>query len=193
MKEFLDKLQTYEPLINPTQMPKIDLYMDQVIQLFENQYEPFLRTKDEKVLTKTMINNYSKEKLYEPIKKKKYDLNHLMLLSMIYQLKNTLTIADIKKITRYLSAENQENELFLEGFYEQLYTMDEFIYSLVKENINVLDEKLNTSHLLDEQTKKIFYINVLSQMSTYYKHLAEKLVDDIQEIEDIKDSKTKNK
>lgn len=186
MKNFLEKMEVYEPLINPKKMPKIDLYMDQVIQMFEQQYEPFLRTNTEKVMTKTMINNYSKEKLYEPVKKKKYDMNHLMLLSMIYQLKNTLSIADIKKITQNLSVNETIEPSSLENFYEQLYKMDDFIFDLVKDDVQVVENKVETLDSLDEQTKRIFYANLFSQMSTYYKQLAEQLVDEVEEVKDPK-------
>src|SRR5690606_33081721 len=74
----------------------IDLYMDQVIQLFEHTFNQSTRNEDEKVLTKTMINNYAKGKLLFPIKQKKYSKEHLLLISLIYQLKGTLSISDIK-------------------------------------------------------------------------------------------------
>ena len=51
---------------------------------------------DEKVLTKTMINNYAKGKLFIPIKNKKYSKQHIMLINLIYQLKGALSINDIK-------------------------------------------------------------------------------------------------
>ena len=52
------------------EIPKIDLYMDQVIQLFESKFNQTKRNEDEKVLTKTMINNYAKGKLIFPIQNK---------------------------------------------------------------------------------------------------------------------------
>lgn len=51
-------------------IPQIDLYMDQVIQLFENTFGSTTRNEEEKVLTKTMINNYAKGKLFFPVKNK---------------------------------------------------------------------------------------------------------------------------
>lgn len=185
MRKFINKLETYEPLINPKNMPNIDLYMDQVIQIFENQYKSYSRKETDKVMKKAMINNYSKEKLYDPIKNKKYNKNHLMLLSMIYQLKNTLCINDIKKVTRNLSANESKVPRSLEHFYEQLYDIDCFTFSLMKKNMILLEERVKNLDFLDEKSKKIFYINVLSQMSAYNKYLAEKLVDEIEDVEDL--------
>ena len=53
-------------------VPEIDLYIDPVIQLFESKLRNQKRNDDEKILTKTMINNYAKGKLLLPIKNKKY-------------------------------------------------------------------------------------------------------------------------
>ncbi|EMF45647.1 hypothetical protein B481_2892 [Planococcus halocryophilus Or1] len=54
----------------PEDIPKIDLYIDQVIQLFESSFAETKRHPDEKILTKTMINNYAKGKLFYPIQNK---------------------------------------------------------------------------------------------------------------------------
>ena len=52
-------------------IPNLDLYMDQVITLFENGLKGSKRSEQDKILTKTMINNYSKDKILIPIKNKK--------------------------------------------------------------------------------------------------------------------------
>ncbi|MCU5501703.1 DUF1836 domain-containing protein, partial [Bacillus wiedmannii] len=83
---YLEKNITLEDI------PNVDLYVDQVVQLFENTYSDTTRTDDEKVLTKTMINNYAKGKLFIPIKNKKYSKEHMILISLIYQLKGALSI-----------------------------------------------------------------------------------------------------
>ena len=99
-------------------IPKIDLYIDQVIQLFEDAFEETKRNEDEKVLTKTMINNYAKGKLFYPIQNKKYSRNHIMLISLIYQMKSILSINDVKKVLHGLNEKAAERQWSLEGFYE---------------------------------------------------------------------------
>jgi hypothetical protein len=59
----------FDSNIKLDEVPEIDLYMDQVIQLFESKLSDQKRNEDEKILTKTMINNYAKGKLLFPIKK----------------------------------------------------------------------------------------------------------------------------
>ena len=71
-------------------IPEIDLYMDQVIQLFEANLGSVKRKEEDKVLTKTMINNYAKANLLMSIKNKKYSKEHLLLMSLIYDLKGSL-------------------------------------------------------------------------------------------------------
>ena len=77
-------------------IPDIDLYMDQVIQLFENKLGYLKRNEEDKILTKTMINNYSKGNLFMDIKNKKYSKNHIILIILIYELKSVISIPDIK-------------------------------------------------------------------------------------------------
>ena len=93
--EILNSLQL-ESNIKLDEIPEIDLYMDQVIQLFESKLSNQKRNEDEKILTKTMINNYAKGKLLLPIKNKKYSKEHIILMSLIYNLKGSLSINDIK-------------------------------------------------------------------------------------------------
>ena len=48
--------------VKPEDIPNIDLYMDQVTTFMEAQLAHSKRYKDDKILTKTMINNYAKNK-----------------------------------------------------------------------------------------------------------------------------------
>ena len=93
--EILNNL-SLESNIKLEEVPEIDLYMDQVIQLFESKLSNQKRNDEEKILTKTMINNYAKGKLLLPIKNKKYSKEHIILMSLIYNLKGALSINDIK-------------------------------------------------------------------------------------------------
>ena len=51
--------------VKPEDIPNIDLYMDQVTTFMEAQLAHSKRYKDDKILTKTMINNYAKNKIYQ--------------------------------------------------------------------------------------------------------------------------------
>ena len=90
-------------------IPNIELYVDQVTTFMEKRLGSYKRYEDEKILTKTMINNYAKAKLFPPPVKKKYSANHIMLLILIYHLKNVLTISDISKLLAPINSMLEED------------------------------------------------------------------------------------
>ena len=103
-------------------IPDIDLYMDQVIQLFENKLGYLKRNEEDNILTKTMINNYSKGNLFMDIKNKKYSKNHIILIILIYELKSVISIPDIKVAFNNIVKsydENSEDKIDLENLYKK--------------------------------------------------------------------------
>lgn len=185
IKELLEALHV-EKEITVEDIPNVDLYVDQVVQLFENNYSATTRNEKEKVLTKTMINNYAKGKLFFPIKNKKYSKEHIMLISLIYQLKGALSISDIKTVLTPLNEKIEAEEAFdLEVFYEEYL-------SLTKENVesfkrevdkNVDNVQLIADTVKDEQLEKILLITSFITLSNLYRRLAEKLVDHLDDSE----------
>lgn len=83
----------------PSDVPQLDLYMDQVLSLFEQGFASDKRDPTDKILTKTMINNYVKEGLLSPVRGKKYTRQQIMQLLCIYHLKQTLRLSDVKTLT----------------------------------------------------------------------------------------------
>lgn len=165
-------------------IPQIDLYIDQVIQLFENQYEHTVRNKQEKVLTKTMINNYAKGKLFFPIRSKKYSKDHLMLINFIYQMKGALSINDIKKTLDGINNHMGSDEFELDLFYEKYIEITENHVENFKKQLTKIADTVDKATLDYEedyliQMKKILLITSLTNMSNYYRRVAEKLIDDI--------------
>ena len=80
--------------VRPDDIPNIDLYMDQVTTFMEKELASSKRHEDDKILTKTMINNYAKNNLLPPPVKKKYSKEHLLVMIFIYYFKNFLSIKD---------------------------------------------------------------------------------------------------
>ena len=108
--------------VRPDDIPNIDLYMDQVTTFMEKELASSKRHEDDKILTKTMINNYSKNNLLPPSEKKKYSPEHMVLLLFIYYFKNFLSIKDIQSILapitkRFFHSENGRN---LNTFYFEI-------------------------------------------------------------------------
>ena len=82
--------------IRPSEIPNIDLYMDQVTSFMNDHLQNSRRFEDDKILTKTMINNYAKNKLLPPPIKKRYSKEHLFVLVFIYYMKGFFSLSDIQ-------------------------------------------------------------------------------------------------
>jgi hypothetical protein len=167
-------------------IPGIDLYMDQVIQLFEQKYNQSKRNEEEKVLTKTMINNYAKGKLIFPIQNKKYSREHLILISLIYQLKGALSINDIKSTLDKVNNRIMKGEIDLNSFYINYLNLTSENVIQFKEDIEerVSSVKGRISKMEEEDSKEleqVLMIASLVHMSNLYRKVAEKLVDEINE------------
>lgn len=94
------------------ELPEIDLYLDQVVNFIEKYLNTIIKddTKinnseknksgEEKIITKTMINNYVKQKILDPPEKKKYNKKHIAYLFVICILKQVYSINDIDKLIK---------------------------------------------------------------------------------------------
>ncbi|MFB1049788.1 DUF1836 domain-containing protein [Paraliobacillus sp. JSM ZJ581] len=172
-------------------IPAIDLYMDQVTQLFENTYHASKRNENEKVLTKTMINNYAKGKLLFPIENKKYTKAHIMLIQLIYQLKGALSINDIRIVLEKLNRKLDTKALAFEPIYQQYIRMqDEQVQTFqdaVKTLHQAVEEKLSEVEVKDQAyIEQLLMVTSLINMSNMYRKLAERIVDQMEGTKDIK-------
>ena len=81
------------------ELPNIDLYMDQVLNYIENSLKDYIKIEsNEKLITKTMINNYVKHGILEPPQNKKYNTLHIAELFVICILKQVYSIPEIKSL-----------------------------------------------------------------------------------------------
>lgn len=183
INQIIEKLDL-EANLTLEEIPQIDLYMDQVIQLFEKTFAESKRNDSEKVLTKTMINNYAKGKLIFPIRNKKYSKEHLILISLIYQLKAALSINDIKTTLDGINKKILNNEIDLDSFYNSYLNLAkknvaDFNEDIDKRVVEVKEEigdgQVDKSHYLEH----VLMIASLVHMSSLYRRVAEKLVDEM--------------
>lgn len=80
------------------ELPNLDLYLDQVVTLIEDIFQDYLVAGEEKVLTKTMINNYVKQGVLSAPEKKKYNKTHVASLIAICIFKQIFSISDIASL-----------------------------------------------------------------------------------------------
>ena len=161
--------------ITSNDIPSIDLYMDQIISLIDNKLSANKRFESDKILTKTMINNYSKEGLIKPVKGKKYTKEQILQMIIIYSMKNTLTIQEIKRILHGVYEKDNFSEKDLVSCYEK--------FMLIKENQrkNMPDfiESNFENISINPENKDDLLIALLSltSMADQLKNISEKLVD----------------
>lgn len=180
--ESLDHLN-YIPL---DEIPNIDLYMDQVTTFMDEHLSDVKRYEDDKILTKTMINNYTKNDLLPPPVKKKYSKEHIYVLTFIYYLKNILSISDIQKLLNPLTDKffNKEELPDLEYIYSEIYNMEKAqIASLSKdvvERTQVAKEAfLDVENEEDKDFLQLFSLVGLLSFDVYMKkNIIESLIDD---------------
>jgi hypothetical protein len=141
LNSLIQKLSAAEE-IKISDIPDIDLYMDQVTTFIDNKLGNEKRDKKDKLLTKTMINNYSKAKILTPSKNKRYNKQQMIQLILIYYLKQVLSISDIQELFKPLFEQEDKNKGLIYDVYE--------IFLHIKKNS--MD---NVSDMLDKMTDLI--------------------------------------
>ena len=69
-KNIKDKKITNFHIPRWNELPNIDIYSDQLVTYIEKYLNPYIGSSESPVITKTMINNYVKQKvIHAPIKK----------------------------------------------------------------------------------------------------------------------------
>ncbi len=168
--------------ITPDEIPGMELYMDQLTRYMDKHLGSTLRDESDKALTKTMINNYTKNKLIPPPEKKRYSRKHLILLIYIYYLKNVVSINDIRRILGPM-IENDFSEDDIIEMYDSIFEMEKLQYfnteaSVIKSS-QIVEKKLPDND--DEYLKKMAFIYLLGYDIFMKKRLMEKLIDELPE------------
>lgn len=188
MNKIYDELMNLVKDINLTEqielsdIPSLDLYMDQVTTLFDNKLNSFKRTEEDKILTKTMINNYAKAKLLLPVKGKKYSKEQLVLLALIYNLKQTLSINDtgvvLQPILKQLDETGDSHSLYnlYSIFLDLNKTQNEEFHNIFSDKVNYILEKYKDTPS-DHNEHLILIVLMLISFSNIHKRMAEKIID----------------
>lgn len=123
--------------IKASMLPDLDLYVDQITTFLTRHLDKTIRFEDDKIMTKTMINNYTKNHLLPPPDKKKYSRDHILLMIFIYYFKNFLPISDIKTILGPLTDKyfHKDADLNLEAIYTTLFSKEDTFVQEVLENV----------------------------------------------------------
>lgn len=188
--EFEDKLKQWMELdyVSPEDIPNIDLYMDQITTFLEEQLKNTKRYEEDKIFTKTMINNYSKNGLLPPSNKKKYSRNHMILLIYIYYLKSFLSISDIKNFLKPLTDtfyNNPKNQISFFEIYKEIFQMEHNYNEPIRESIMETFEKAQETfpELSDGKQKELLqkfsFITLMGYDIYLRKQVLEKMIDEL--------------
>lgn len=185
--ESLDRIQH----IKAEDIPNIDLYMDQVTTFMDSRLRSSVRhPSDDKILTKTMINNYAKNDLLPPPIKKKYSKEHVLLLIFIYYYKGVMSINDIQTLLRPITEKyfRNEKDFKLEDVYTEVFTMEQAEIDYLKEDVThkfkLAEATFEGAPAEDREFLCKFSFICLLSYDVYVKKLMiEKLVDELAEPE----------
>lgn len=163
--------------IKDYEIPDIDLYMDQVTSFMDNKLSSFKRNEDDIVLSKTMINNYAKDKVIPSPNKKKYSKKHMMILIWVYHLKQTLSINDIGKLMNFMS-ENEKDNINYTELYNSFLNIQKKSSKKLKVSLDdMLSSIKNAGSNFDDNEKLFLLVLELILSANLQKRLAEKIVD----------------
>ena len=172
--------------IRPNEIPNIDLYMDQVTTFMEEQLKRTKRYEEDKILTKTMINNYAKNNLLPPPVKKKYSKKHVLVMIFIYYFKNILSIKDIESVLTPITEKtfDKEESLDMTSVYEEICQMEKSrIDDLKKDVTNSYELAMDSFSELPPEEKEYLqlfaFICNLSFDVYVKKQIIEKMIDDL--------------
>jgi len=165
-------------------IPNIDLYMDQVTTFMDSKLRASARYRDDKILTKTMINNYAKNDLLPPPVKKKYSREHVLLLIFIYYFKNVLSINDIQTLLAPLTEKyfQAEQGMDLTKIYSEVFSLEKSQLDLLKENLihnyETAQQTFTDAPQEEQDFLQLFTFICLLSVDVYLKkQVIEKLVD----------------
>ena len=183
IKKILDDIDTF----NIDDIPNIDLYMDQVTTYLDDKFANTKRHEDDKLMTKTMINNYVKSRLLPSPEKKKYTKDHMMVLIMIYFFKNIISINDVNKlITPLLDSYFHNEEIPLENIINTFLTFAKQcnLTDSILTEYNECREIFKDANVKDkEYLETMGLITMLSYDTFVRKIVIEKLIDSLPDTE----------
>ena len=151
-------------------IPNIDLYMDQLLTFMDDSlHKSVRRPGTDKILTKTMINNYAKNDLLPPPVKKKYSKDHIIILIFIYYYKSILSINDIHTLLKPMRERFGETDkkVDLKDIYQMIYDeQDEIIASLKEDIENKYKAAIDTfTDAPEDEKAELQLLNFISMLS----------------------------
>lgn len=184
--KLLEEIVNNFRLIDINDIPNIDLYMDQVTTFMDERLQYSKRYDDDKILTKTMINNYAKNDLIPPPEKKKYSKEHIIMLTFIYYFKNVMSINDIKTVLNQISDKyfNSNNDINIEDIYKEISSLQQTDLTAIETDIRnktrLTKEAFGSNLKGDNDFLQLFSLICMLSFDVYAKkQIIESIVDEM--------------
>lgn len=166
-------------------IPELELYMDQVLEFLNSRLKWLKRDPLDKGLTKTMVNNYTKDKLLIPPQNRKYGKDHIMLLTLICQMKSVLSINDIKRllapILNDISIPDDDviplEEIYIKFLDLKSRQLQEFREMFAAKSIDIKNDMAENGTDNQDTAELFLVVLMLVAQASASKRLAEKLID----------------
>jgi len=172
--------------VKPEEIPNIDLYMDQVLSFINERTRYLTRNpKEDKMFTKTMINNYAKTKILPAPVKKKYTKDHILLLLLIYYFKGVLSVGDTGELLGKITGKyfGKTEGMTFEDIYQEVFKLEageiEFLKEDIANKFRIAEETFpNAPEESQDFFKNFAFICLLSYDVFMKKLMIEKLMDE---------------
>lgn len=119
------------------ELPNFEIYMEQLVSSVNATLEFYQTDFNSSILTSAMVNNYVKMGIIPKPTNKRYDRDHLAMLTIITLFKNVIQINDIKDAIEVLTAKYD-----VETCYNTFADEIEYIFTRVKNLIDDPEERL---------------------------------------------------
>lgn len=162
-------------LVDPRDIPKIDLYMEQVTSFLEQEIGDSLRFHDECVFTGTMINNYTKAGVLPRPENKRYSRRHILTLIFIFLLKQNLSMPEIKNFTSFIE-DTEKLDTMYELYRDLLGDCAVDYVKFISDKLNLIDKKFKERGVDDEEMKALLFISLISFDATVSTKLSNKVL-----------------
>ena len=172
------------------EIPSIDLYLEQILQLVAEKGNQGSSTVD-RTLTKNMINNYSKDGLITPVKGKKYTKEQIVQMLVVYSLKNTLSIEEIGRAMEAIYAKEDYSGKKLIGAYDKAIAIKQSQKSLCPQIV----EQILAAHELDTENGEDYFVALLAvaSLSVYFRNIAKAMLEEYPVPESEEEKKAREK
>ena len=163
--------------LTASEIPSIDLYLDQIIKLISDKTEEGSPVFADRVPTKTMVNNYSKAELISPLKGKTYNKEQIIQILLTNSLKNTLSIAEIKSIMDCIYTKNEDATTDLFALYDKYLEAKAINRDLALEDAKTIMDKGNLD--VENPLDALLICLALSSLADYFKCMSKSLLSEV--------------